>query len=306
MLVDSSSDNVTLTLPYAGNVAGGVHTIKKTSALNAVWIMGGGNAIDTSDPLEMPTGGLASVKLISDGSQWYILNAQGLSTSVGGANLVGWWRFDDASGTTLSDASGSGQDGTALNMSSDNLAVDSIIGGGVDFDGTDDVIEVANSAQFQDLEQVSVCAWVYCHSKSSWDKVISKAANNATQTDMSFHLQFNNDADQKMVGQVYSAGGHSNAESNVPFPINSWVHVAMTYDGVTTRMYIDGSVQSSPDTAASGPIDSFSGAEHTLSIGHGEYNHSNNYAFNGLIDDVRVYNRGLTSAEVTVIFQQGN
>jgi hypothetical protein len=73
-------------------------------------------------------------------------------------------------------------------------------------------------------------------------------------------------------------------------PVNAWTHVAMTYDGSTLRLYVNGTLVSS--TAASGAIQTSSSP---LWIGgnnpYGEY-------FQGLIDEARVYNRALTATEV--------
>lgn len=73
-------------------------------------------------------------------------------------------------------------------------------------------------------------------------------------------------------------------------PINTWTHVAMTFDGATLRMFVNGAQVSSRALAGSAVVTT--GA---LRIGGdaawGEY-------FRGVIDEVRVYNRALTAAEI--------
>ena len=73
-------------------------------------------------------------------------------------------------------------------------------------------------------------------------------------------------------------------------PLDTWAHVAATYDGATLRLYVDGSLVAS--VAATGAISTSTGA---LRIGGnvlwGEY-------FQGLIDEVRVYNRALTLSQI--------
>lgn len=73
-------------------------------------------------------------------------------------------------------------------------------------------------------------------------------------------------------------------------PLNTWTHVAVTYDGATLRMFVNGvQVRSS---AATGAAVATSGA---LRIGGnsvwGEY-------FRGLIDEVRIYSRALLAGEI--------
>ena len=73
-------------------------------------------------------------------------------------------------------------------------------------------------------------------------------------------------------------------------PVNTWTHVALTYDGATLRLYINGTQVAS--RAATGAIQT---TNSPLWIGgnspYGEY-------FQGLIDEARVYNRALTQAEI--------
>lgn len=104
ILVDSSSDNITLTLPYAGNVSGRVYHIKKITSNNQVLIQGGG-AIDGNYQVPLSSGNLGSTMLISRGSQhWNILSLSGnndlisyeITTLDGSDGVSGFVRHNDA------------------------------------------------------------------------------------------------------------------------------------------------------------------------------------------------------------------
>ena len=73
-------------------------------------------------------------------------------------------------------------------------------------------------------------------------------------------------------------------------PLNAWTHVAVTYDGATIRLYVNGTQVAS--RLAAGAVQSVS---NPLWIGgnqpYGEY-------FLGLIDEVRVYNRALAQSDI--------
>lgn len=74
-------------------------------------------------------------------------------------------------------------------------------------------------------------------------------------------------------------------------PLNAWTHLASTYDGVTHRLYVNG-VQAAT-SALTGSIRASTGV---LRIGgNGIWNDE---WFAGLIDEVRLYNRALTAAEI--------
>jgi len=72
ILVDSSSDNITLTLPYAGNVNGRMYFIKKNHASNHV-LIGGDNLIDNSCYYRLNSGNTGGITLCSNGEQWYVM-----------------------------------------------------------------------------------------------------------------------------------------------------------------------------------------------------------------------------------------
>ena len=103
---------------------------------------------------------------------------------------------------------------------------------------------------------------------------------------MAYALYADN-ASARPVGQV-NMGGEQNAVGTSALPLNTWSHLATTYDGAMLRLYVNGTqVGSKPQ---SGSVAVTTGQ---LKIGGnaiwGEY-------FNGLIDEVRIYNRALPTA----------
>ena len=82
-------------------------------------------------------------------------------------------------------------------------------------------------------------------------------------------------------GQVFTGSG---------LPVSTWSHLAITYDGSTVRLYLNGAMVDS--VAHTGLITSSTNA---LTLGsdpfYGQY-------FNGLIDEVRIYNKALTAAQI--------
>jgi hypothetical protein len=87
-----------------------------------------------------------------------------------------------------------------------------------------------------------------------------------------------------------SAGTQRDARGTAALAVGTWSHVAATYDKTTLRLYVNGTLVAS--TAVSGALVNSTGA---LRIGGnsiwGEY-------FGGLIDEVRVYERALSAAEI--------
>ncbi|MFB9421176.1 LamG domain-containing protein, partial [Nonomuraea rubra] len=89
---------------------------------------------------------------------------------------------------------------------------------------------------------------------------------------------------------VIHTTGEVGTGGTASLPLNTWSHLAATYDGTTLRLYVNGVLTS--ERTAGGPIRTDNGV---LRIGGnslwGEY-------FNGLIDEVRIYNRALNAVQI--------
>ena len=96
-------------------------------------------------------------------------------------------------------------------------------------------------------------------------------------------------------GYIRNNGTDVEATNGPAVPLGVWTHLAVTYDGTTLRLYVNGVLRSS--TAASGGIAASTaplriGGNTVFSVPGTEY-------FAGLIDEVRIYNRALSAAEIT-------
>jgi hypothetical protein len=91
-------------------------------------------------------------------------------------------------------------------------------------------------------------------------------------------------------GHVF-AGGDRQLDATAALPLNTWTHVATTYDGSTQRLFVGGTqVASRTQTGAIATSNS------PLRIGgNGVWSEW----FAGLLDEVRVYNRALSASEIS-------
>ena len=102
LFVDSSADNITLTLPYAGNLNGSTLWIKKKSRLNLLTIQTTSGNIDGATKLFLggSSKNLPNVQLISEGGDWWILQSDYWSPK-SLATLSGWYDASDLETITL-------------------------------------------------------------------------------------------------------------------------------------------------------------------------------------------------------------
>jgi hypothetical protein len=128
-------------------------------------------------------------------------------------------------------------------------------------------------------------AWIMpTAAQSGWRTVMQREID-------AYFLNASNDAGALLP----SGGGAIGAQVSwvsgaTPNPVDAWTHLALTYDGAMLRLYVNGALAAGENIT--GAIQTNSNA---LRIGgnfpYGEF-------FQGLIDEVRVYNRALTQAEI--------
>ncbi|MFZ0034624.1 MAG: LamG-like jellyroll fold domain-containing protein [Sedimentisphaerales bacterium] len=199
--------------------------------------------------------------------------------------LVGWWKLNETSGTTAADSSGSGNNGTLVNMTPATDWVTGMIGGGLDMDGVDDYVNCGNGASLNITAKITLAAWVKTRDTGDgqFNPYIAKGdygyeLRNNTNTEMAFSIRGSDGAWHL----TYSATSGFN---------NVWHHVAGTYDGSNLRLYIDGVLKFT--LAYVGSI-----ATNTYPVNIGRNSEQTTRLYNGVIDDARIYNRALSTAEI--------
>src|SRR6266550_3488691 len=198
------------------------------------------------------------------------------------AGLVAAYAFDEGAGTTTSDASGSANTAT---ISGATWNVNGKFGKALSFNGSSSLLTVPDAASLDLTTGMTLEAWLYPTTLSGWRTAILKR----TTSGLAYSLYAHNN-DPQPATTINVGGSDVSAAGPSALPLNSWSHLAATYDGTTMRLYVNG-VQVGTH-AVSGSITTSNGQ---LSIGGnnvwGEY-------FAGLIDEVRVYNRALSAGEI--------
>ena len=199
-----------------------------------------------------------------------------------GIGLVASYSFDAGAGSTLVDASGNGNTGTISGASWTSTGK---TGGALSFDGSNDLVTIADSAALDATRALTLEAWVKpTASGPRWRTVLFKEHGKG----MAYSL-YTSERTSRPVGQVNVDNVERNA-LGAPLPLNAWTHLASTYDGGTLRLYVNGTLTST--LSINGSLPASTGA---LRMGG---NSIWPEWFAGQLDDVRVYNRALTGAEL--------
>jgi len=204
-------------------------------------------------------------------------------------DLVGWWRFDDGSGTIAMDASGHGNDGT---LQGDTTWAAGKLGMAVEFDGVDDFVEVQHDESLTVDTEATVMAWIHTSRHEgpggeSWQGIVAKGNNpNRSYSLYTYQpgtLHFSVGPDSGYIGST-SAG---------QVPLDEWAHVCAMVIGGQHQYYINGE---NAGTGGAGTV--LPGADDTANVVIGRSQEGVGRSFLGRIDDVRIYARGLTQEEV--------
>jgi outer membrane lipoprotein-sorting protein len=204
--------------------------------------------------------------------------------------LVAWWKLDDGTGDVATDSAGSGHDGTLVG---DTTWTNSKIGAALVFDGNDDYVEIGKDPDFDFTNQITVTAWIKVNAfDRGWQAIIAKG-------DSSWRLQRNKDKNTlefACTGLLVPGTRWSDIHGTVDVNDGQWHHIAGTYDGSQVCLYVDGTLDvSSKSIGGSIKIN-----DQPVLIG--ENSETPKRFWNGLIDDVRVYNYGLGADEVAAIY----
>jgi hypothetical protein len=272
-LSGSASDNVGVTQVTWANTAGDGGTATGTTAWSA------------AVPLHPGTDTLIVTARDAAGNTaraTLIVTVSGSTTKPG---LVAAYGFNESSGSTVVDGSTLSNSGTI--GSGVTRVVSGRFGGALSFNGNG-MVTIPHTSSLALTNAMTLEAWVNPAQgavSSAWRDVIYKGNDN-------YYLMATS------ANNALPAGGASfgNTSATVEayatsrLAAGTWTHLAITYDGSRLRLYVNGSFVSS--RARSGV---FTTSTNPLRIGGNEFYEQ---FFQGLIDEVRVYNRPLSAAEI--------
>ena len=209
------------------------------------------------------------------------------STSTVSSGLVAYWNFDEGTGTTTADASGNANHGTLVNGPQ---WASGVAGKALSFDGTDDSVDVLNSNSLNLSNVFTLSAWVKpTAAHTDFRSILVKNYKYYLYASVAGYC-----------GDGSPLGGFAETTNNTvcapaPSPLNTWTHLSLTSDGSTLTLYRNGIA------VATGPVgENLSPSAGSLQIGGSQFGEH----FQGLIDEVRIYNKVLSATEVQASYQQ--
>jgi tetratricopeptide (TPR) repeat protein len=211
------------------------------------------------------------------------------------AGLLGWWKLDEKEGRTATDSSGNGHEAT-VQGDPDWQPAGGRIGGAIALGGDGDFLDVADEPAFDCTGGVTLAAWIKAKQfDRPWQAIITKG-------DSTYRIQRNNETNTLEFActglQIPNGNEYGSLFGSKAITTGEWHHVAGVYDGKKMYVYVDGALDSSQE--AWGAINT---NDTRLQIG-GNTEVGDRF-WNGLIDEVRVYNYGLAEAQIQQLYREG-
>ena len=224
-------------------------------------------------------------------------------------NLVGYWNFDDG---TVTDLSGNGNDGTFVGQATFNDFADNVFGGSgssldINFQNSNtDWVEIPHSESLNITHELTILGWIRPDDIENNDGVVTKGVTEASwalRFNITNGLRFtanagfnlNNPAAANFAPGALGTGDRQSVfevpEVNVPMGIE-WTFVGIVSDTQSLRFVLNLEEEVLPAAYI------FAESDEALVIG--AYLPGDDY-FNGLIDDVRIYNRALSRRQVIAL-----
>jgi len=209
------------------------------------------------------------------------------------SDLVAYWKFDEYSGSTTADSSGNANNG----VKNGTIRVEGKHDYALHFDGESDYVVVPDSQSLNLTDAFTFSAWIYPRSfgNSKSGRIFDKNSTAA----YAFYLRNWTSAYSDTFG--ITLGGNQYAAQNNSITLEKWQHIAVTFDKSLSsgqiKFYVDGVERGTATRTKNVPSNT-----HQLLIGIREdFNRS---AFDGVIDELRIYNRALAAGEIQSAYQE--
>jgi hypothetical protein len=205
---------------------------------------------------------------------------------------IAHWAFDEGSGVVAHNSAGTG-DGT---ISGATWAAGKI-GNALRFDGVNDYVNCGHNAALGGMNAITVSAWINADTWKTGQgaRVISKMGSAAFSYDMSIY----DNGSRTTATSFYGQNGAITTFTTTPnFALNQWYFLTATDTGSVQKLYVNGILMNTQNTNTGAIF----GNDSDIWIGEITNNYVSSTAFDGIIDDVRIYNYALSAEDVGKLY----
>ena len=222
-------------------------------------------------------------------------------TSSGGAGgqalppLFAYYPFDQTAGPTIPDASGNAHNGTLAGTATFPAAV---IGNGLSLPGVSGDYVALPGALLQTVTSVTIALWVNVRADQAWQRVFDFGSSTNVYMFLTPHAGGTSIARFAITTSGNATGNEQHLDAPGVLSVGAWTHVAIVLGAGGGTLYINGAPAGTNAALTLRPADL--GATTNNWIGRSQF--TADPAFNGQIDDLRIYASALTAGQITTIY----
>jgi hypothetical protein len=205
--------------------------------------------------------------------------------------VVGIWFFDDGGGGVAKDSSGNGNDGT---LNGPTWTSKGTFDGALEFDGAGSYIEFATGESMK-TPHFTIMAWFNTRKVTGYGHIFQTGND---WNDMAGYVFRVHQDGTVQAGLAFGPGNATTFVTGPAIQANTWYHMALTFDGTTATLYLDGVNVASG--AGQGKI-----MYDNQPVRIGSLSNAVGSAFDGFIDEVALFNMALEADDIQTIMDRG-
>jgi hypothetical protein len=209
--------------------------------------------------------------------------------------LFAYYPFDQTAGPSIPDASGNGHDGTLAGTATFPAGV---IGNDLDLPGATSDYVALPSALLQTLTSVTIAVWVNVHGDHIWQRVFDFGSSSNVYMFLTPHNGTSNVARFAITTSGNSGTSEQRLDAAAVLPVSAWTHVAVVLGTGGGTLYINGAAIATNAAMTLRPSDL--GATTNDWLGRSQF--TADPAFDGQIDDLRIYASALSAPQIMTIY----
>lgn len=205
-------------------------------------------------------------------------------------NLVAYWKCDDEK-VKLTDESIYGNDGSFKNFDDlDDVYVDGKKEKAINFDGTDNYIEIADDPSLN-FTEFTVCLWFKANAIGTYC-LISKS----TTLTHGWYFFLVNDGGLKVRANIIDSLGYNFITTSTIISLDTWYFTSLVSNGTNAQIYLNAQSEDNINML------SVSNSTDNLLIG-ANWGDSPDWYYDGIIDDISIFNTALSTSEINLIYE---
>lgn len=204
---------------------------------------------------------------------------------------VAQWLFGEGGGTKVYDRGPNGLTGTFVGSPTPTIGPRGPV---FDFDGVDDYVDLGSVPSLTMTTGLSISAWCRSAHATNNQRVIDKGAI-GTSPYLEYSLNLSGNVAGKPSLEITTGGTLTALSGTQSYAVGTWFHLAGTWDGTTMRIYFNGI-----EDGSVGKTGTITPQNNNATLGY--FAPFASFFFDGELDSITVFNRGLSSSEVFSIY----